>query len=87
MYRKFIWPDTPQYKRQAYTTSHFASTRYCKEARVLGTFYTILGADDTGPVIISELGWAEMMQNVVKLEVVYDEDLVLEGQKRPDKQG
>ncbi len=68
---------------EAYQTDHFERSRYAKEADILGTFYDIHGTSDTGPVKLSGLGWDEMMQNVVKLEVVYDEG----DEEQPGKQG
>ncbi|PIL29694.1 hypothetical protein GSI_08132 [Ganoderma sinense ZZ0214-1] len=85
MYQKFMWK--PQRKYDVYKTFYFESSRYSKEAKVLGTFHDVHGASDMGPVVLSELGWAEMMENVVKLEVVYDENLKSEGQGQPLKQG
>ena len=78
IYQKFMWK--PHRKYDIYKTFHFESSRYAKEAAILGTFHDVHGVYDTGPVLLSELGWAEMMVNVVKLEVVYHEELDSEGQ-------
>ena len=37
----------------------------------LATFYAIHGRDDVGPVKLSWLGWADMMENVVRIDLVH----------------
>nr|VWP01773.1 CP2 domain-containing protein [Ganoderma boninense] len=77
VYRKLVWK--PKSERHAYNKVLFETSKFAKEAVVLATFYDVHGANDTGPMLLSGLGWAEMIENVVKLKVVYEEDPEGEG--------
>ncbi|PIL28022.1 hypothetical protein GSI_09873 [Ganoderma sinense ZZ0214-1] len=83
VYRKFVWRPDGEY--DTYRIYYFERSKFSKQAIILGTFYNVHGASDTGLMLLSGLGWVEMIENVVKLKVFYEEDN--EGQGQPDKQG
>ena len=75
IYRRHVWMPKKTYGvEETYQGYHFQGSRFKKEVGLLGTFYYVHGAGDSGPVKLSALGWADMILNVVKLEVLYDED-------------
>ena len=59
-----------------YTTfrdEHYNDHKFSKQARVNATFYHTHGDHDVGPVVLTALGWSEMIQNVVTITLEYDD--------------
>ena len=48
--------------------------RFPSKCKLLATFHSTYGDHDDGPVRIGSIGWDEMIQNVVMLELVYTPD-------------
>ncbi|EJF65601.1 hypothetical protein DICSQDRAFT_166604 [Dichomitus squalens LYAD-421 SS1] len=59
--------------RVAFDNSHYEGSSFARNAVLFGTFYHTTGKDDWGPVMLGSLGWSEMIQNVVRIELVYHE--------------
>ncbi|EJF65599.1 hypothetical protein BD309DRAFT_892274 [Dichomitus squalens] len=71
IHKSFLWKPKRVY--DTYNPAiHFNQSQFSKEASLLGTFYHIHGEDDLGPVPLSEVGWAQMMTNIVKIELYYE---------------
>ena len=71
MYGKFVWE--PKTEDDMYNPSnHFRRSRFSQKAYLLGTFYDAHGEDDLGPVYLSGVGWAQMVTNIVKIELFYN---------------
>ena len=71
LYGTLIWKPKRSYDTYVPST-HFNQSNFSKEASIQGTFYHIHGEDDKGPIALSEVGWAEMVPNIVKMELFYD---------------
>ncbi|KAI0744310.1 hypothetical protein C8Q80DRAFT_1338337 [Daedaleopsis nitida] len=57
----------------AFTNAHYEGSLFARNALLFGVFYHTFGKDDSGPVMLGSLGWAELIQNVARIELIYDE--------------
>ncbi|KAI0744315.1 hypothetical protein C8Q80DRAFT_1272873 [Daedaleopsis nitida] len=69
VYRTFVWVPPELYS--SYAKRNFEKSGFMETCSVYGTFHRTYGDDDVGPVPILGLGWADIIQNVVRLDVVY----------------
>ena len=70
LYVMFFW--VPSFKGERFHTQGDYDEAFPSKCTLLATFHYKHGAYDVGPVIIGARGWGEMIQNVVKLELLYD---------------
>ncbi|TBU24364.1 hypothetical protein BD309DRAFT_27712 [Dichomitus squalens] len=71
LFVSFVW--SPPEPGVAFDNSHYEGSSFARNAVLFGTFYHTTGKDDWGPVMLGSLGWSEMIQNVVRIELVYHE--------------
>ncbi|RPD54427.1 hypothetical protein L226DRAFT_515499 [Lentinus tigrinus ALCF2SS1-7] len=67
----FIW--TPPDPSVAFTNAHYEGSLFAGNAVLFGTFYHTFGKDDAGPVMLGSLGWAELIRNVARIELIYND--------------
>ncbi|KAI1787441.1 hypothetical protein LXA43DRAFT_710125 [Ganoderma leucocontextum] len=68
LFRTLVW------KHLSYDLNRvFNGSLFKRNALLFGVFRTILGEHDVGPVVLRQLGWVVMVENVISMELVYDE--------------
>lgn len=53
---------------------YYQNHNFSKTATIQATFYYTHGDHDVGPLPLAGLGWAEMIQNVVTIELIYSDE-------------
>ena len=71
LFVSFVW--TPPEPGVVFDSSHYEGSPFARSAALFATFYHTFGKDDCGPVMLGSLGWSEMIQNVARIELVYNE--------------
>ena len=72
LYGTFVW--VPHHAQAKYDMRQDYDSTFPARAALLGTFYHTHGGDDDGPIALSAIGWRELVENVVKIELVYNPD-------------
>ena len=67
LFMTFVWAPSEGGANSQFEGSHFAQS-----AVLYGTFYHTFGKDDYGPVMLGSLGWAELIQNIARIELIYE---------------
>ena len=71
LFVSFVW--TPPEPGVVFDTSHYEGSSFARSAALFATFYHTIGKDDCGPFMLGSLGWSEMIQNVARIGLVYNE--------------
>ena len=71
LFVSFVW--APPGPGVPFDNAHYDCSPFARNAALFATFYHTVGKDDCGPVMLGSLGWAEMIQNVARIELVYNE--------------
>ena len=71
LFLTFVW--APPEPGVAFTNAHYEGSLFARNACLFGVFYHTFGRDDSGPVMLGSLGWAELIQNVARIELIYNE--------------
>ena len=67
LFMTFVWQLSDGGSNSQFEGSHFAHN-----AVLYGTFYHTFGKDDAGPIMLGSLGWAELVNNVARIELMYN---------------
>ncbi|KAI1787436.1 hypothetical protein LXA43DRAFT_1064348 [Ganoderma leucocontextum] len=52
----------------------YERSTFAKTVILLGVFYAVHGRDDAGPVVLGNIGWEGMVQNLVSITVVFEDE-------------
>ena len=67
----FVWDPKPPYT--TFQDHLYENHKFSKQAQLYATFYHTHGDHDVGPVVLTAIGWSEMIRNVVTITLEYDD--------------
>ena len=65
----------PLYSNFSFNEKRDYDPKFASKCKVLSTFHGVIGQDDLGPVETASYGWADMMKNVIRIDLVYRDDV------------
>ncbi|KIP08621.1 hypothetical protein PHLGIDRAFT_373736 [Phlebiopsis gigantea 11061_1 CR5-6] len=80
LYVRFVWVPVTVFGRvnrnQKLTDYAWEDSDFRTGASLMGTFYHTHGQDDVGKIKLGDLGWYEMINNIVRIDVEYSGNAV-----------